>query len=50
MMHIIGFTESMNYHNWGITFEVAIKNSEEALIGCLEALQENNESIPEEET
>jgi antitoxin HicB len=34
-------------HSWGTTYEEAIKNAEEALIGYLEALQKNGESIPE---
>jgi len=34
-------------HSWGTTYEEAVKNSEEALIGFLEALQKNGESIPE---
>ena len=34
-------------HTWGDTFEEAIKNAEEVLIGYLEALQKNGQSIPE---
>jgi antitoxin HicB len=34
-------------HTWGTTYEQAVKNAEEALIGFLEALQKNGESIPE---
>jgi hypothetical protein len=34
-------------HSWGTTYEQAVKNAEEALIGFLEALQKNGESIPE---
>jgi predicted RNase H-like HicB family nuclease len=36
-------------HSWGTTYEEAIKNAEEVLIGYLEALQKNGESIPEED-
>jgi antitoxin HicB len=34
-------------HSWGATYEEAVRNAEEALIGYLEALQKNGESIPE---
>jgi antitoxin HicB len=34
-------------HSWGATYEEAVKNAEEALIGYIEALQHNGESIPE---
>lgn len=34
-------------HSWGATYEAAISNAEEALIGYLEALQKNGESIPD---
>jgi antitoxin HicB len=33
-------------HSWGSTYEEAVRNAEEALIGYLEALQKNGESIP----
>jgi antitoxin HicB len=33
-------------HSWGSTYEEAIKNAEEALVGYLEALQKTGESIP----
>jgi predicted RNase H-like HicB family nuclease len=36
-------------HTWGDTYEEAVKNSEEVLIGYLEALQKNGEKIPEED-
>jgi antitoxin HicB len=36
-------------HTWGDTYEEAVKNAEEALIGYLEALQKNGEEIPEED-
>ena len=34
-------------HSWGNTHEDAVNNAEEALIGYLEALQKNGESVPE---
>jgi antitoxin HicB len=34
-------------HSWGSSYEEAIKNAEEALVGYLEALQKTGESIPE---
>jgi predicted RNase H-like HicB family nuclease len=36
-------------HTWGETYEEAVKNAEEALVGYLEALQKNGETIPEED-
>jgi predicted RNase H-like HicB family nuclease len=36
-------------HTWGTTYEEAVKNAEEVLIGYLEALQKNGENIPEED-
>jgi predicted RNase H-like HicB family nuclease len=33
---------------WGGTYEKAVKNAEEALLGYLEALQLNGQSIPRE--
>jgi antitoxin HicB len=36
-------------HTWGKTYEEAVKNAEEALVGYLEALQKNGEKIPEED-
>jgi antitoxin HicB len=36
-------------HTWGGSYEEAVKNAEEALIGFLEALQKNGETIPEED-
>jgi predicted RNase H-like HicB family nuclease len=35
-------------HTWGNTYEEAVKNAEEVLIGYLEALQKNGQAIPEE--
>ena len=36
-------------HTWGTTYEEAVKNAEEALLGYLEALQKNGEELPLEE-
>ena len=36
-------------HTWGDTYEEAVKNAEEALVGYLEALQKNGEKIPIED-
>ena len=33
-------------HTWGKTFEAAVQNAEEALIGYIEALQRNGEKPP----
>jgi antitoxin HicB len=33
-------------HTWGETYEQAVTNAEEALIGYLEALQKNGEEVP----
>ncbi len=35
-------------HSWGGSFEDAVKNAEEALLGYLEALRKNGEDIPVE--
>jgi predicted RNase H-like HicB family nuclease len=34
-------------HSWGASYEEAVRNAEGTLIGYLEALQKNGESIPE---
>jgi predicted RNase H-like HicB family nuclease len=36
-------------HTWGETYEDAVKNAEEVLLGYLEALRKNGEAIPFEE-
>jgi antitoxin HicB len=33
-------------HTWGETYEEAVKNADEALVGYLEAPQKNGEKIP----
>lgn len=35
-------------NSWGKTYEEAIKNAEEALVGYLEALQINGQTLPRE--
>ena len=35
-------------HTWGDTYEDAVKNAEEALMGYLEALRRNGEDVPVE--
>ena len=36
-------------HSWGDSFEQAVKNAEEVLVGYLEALEKNGEPIPQEQ-
>jgi predicted RNase H-like HicB family nuclease len=36
-------------HTWGTSYEEAVKNAEEVLLGYLEALQKNGEAIPQED-
>lgn len=36
-------------HTWGVTYEEAVHNAEEVLIGYLEALRKNGEAIPEQD-
>ena len=33
-------------HTWGVTFEDAVRNAEEALLGYLEALRANGQEAP----
>ena len=33
-------------HTWGGSYEEAVRNAEEALVGYLEALQKNGEDVP----
>jgi predicted RNase H-like HicB family nuclease len=35
-------------HSWGETYEAAVSNAEEALLGYLEALRMNGEEVPVE--
>ena len=45
--YLASFPALPGCHTWGDTFEEAIKNAEEVLIGYLEALRKNGQSIPE---
>ncbi len=45
--YLANFPALSGCHSWGTTYEEAVKNAEEALVGYLEALQKNGESIPE---
>lgn len=36
-------------HTWGASYQEAVKNAEEALLGFLEALQKNGEPIASED-
>jgi antitoxin HicB len=45
--YLVFFPALPGCHSWGSTYEEAIKNAEEALVGYLEALQKAGESIPE---
>ena len=36
-------------HTWGASYEEAVKNADEALLGYLEALQKNGEAFPQED-
>ena len=36
-------------HTWGESYEQAVRNAEEVLVGYLEALQKNGETIPQED-
>ena len=36
-------------HTWGATYEEAVRNAEEVLIGYIEALRKNGETIPEQD-
>jgi len=47
--HLAFFSALTGCHTWGTTYEEAVKNAEEVLIGYLEALQKNGETIPEED-
>jgi antitoxin HicB len=47
--YLASFPALPGCHTWGATYEEAVKNAEEALLGYLEALQKNGEQIPEED-
>jgi predicted RNase H-like HicB family nuclease len=46
--YLASFPALPGCHTWGDTYEEAVKNAEEALIGYLEALQKNGEKLPKE--
>lgn len=47
--YLASFPALPGCHSWGATYEEAVKNAEEALLGYLEALQKNGETIPQED-
>jgi predicted RNase H-like HicB family nuclease len=47
--YLASFPALTGCQTWGTTFEEAVKNAEEALVGYLEALQKNGEAIPRED-
>ena len=47
--YLASFPALPGCHSWGASYEEAVKNAEEALVGYLEALQKNGEAIPEED-
>lgn len=46
--YLASFPALPGCHTWGDTYEAAVKNAEEALLGYLEALEKNGEPIPAE--
>jgi len=46
--YLASFPALPGCHTWGDTYEAAIKNAEEALLGYLEALEKNSEPLPVE--
>ena len=47
--YLASFPALPGCHTWGASYEDAVKNAEEALLGYLEALQKNGEAIPQED-
>ncbi len=47
--YLASFPALPGCHSWGASYEEAVKNAEEALLGYLEALQKNGEAIPQED-
>ena len=45
--YLASFPALPGCHTWGVSYEEAVKNAEEALLGYLEALQKNGEAIPQ---
>ncbi len=46
--YVASFPALAGCNTWGKTYEDAVKNAEEVLLGYLEALQKNGEKIPVE--
>jgi antitoxin HicB len=46
--YLASFPALPGCHSWGDTYEEAVVNAEEALLGFLEALEKNGEPIPVE--
>ena len=49
-VYLASFPSLPGCHTWGKTFEIAVKNAEEALAVYLETLVANGDEIPEEES
>lgn len=47
--YLASFPALHGCHTWGASYEEAVKNAEEALVGYLEALRKNGEPIPQED-
>jgi predicted RNase H-like HicB family nuclease len=45
--YLASFPALPGCHSWGASYEEAVKNAEEALLGFLEAMQKNGEAIPQ---
>lgn len=45
--YLASFPALPGCHSWGTSYEQAVKNAEQALLGYLDALQENGEAIPQ---
>ena len=43
--YLASFPALPGCHSWGASYEEAVKNAEEALLGYLEALRKNGEAI-----
>jgi antitoxin HicB len=44
--YLASFPALPGCHTWGDTYEEAVKNAEEVLVGYLEALRKNGEELP----
>mgnify|MGYP001292097453 CR=1 FL=1 len=47
--YLAAFPALPGCHTWGASYEEAVKNAGEALLGYLEALQKNGEAIAQED-